>query len=88
MCPHCLTPRSPSYHGHFSGPLADLSLHLVELQAQLLAGDGHCTCGPYWPLGLLLLGCCGRCLGLARLHGRHRQRAGLPLQQHRVTGNL
>lgn len=32
-------PPTLSHQGYLAGPLADLPLHMVELQAQLLAGD-------------------------------------------------
>lgn len=57
---------SSSYHSHLTGSLANFSLHLVELHAELLTGNGCCTSTTCWPLGLLLLwGHC--CLALAGL---------------------
>ena len=79
-----------SYHGHLPGPLPDLPLHVVQLQAELLAGDGDVAVATCWPLALLLL-LLLVLLGPLALAGLPRVASlstGFPLQQHGVTGSL
>ena len=77
-----------SYQSHLPGPLPDLPLHLVQLHAELLAGDGGVAVAPCWPLALLLLLLLLGRLALAGLPRVAGLSTGLPLQQHGVTGSL